>query len=404
MFLRRLGLGTLIAARLLLAYHPALLHLQDDAQLSSPLTSYKRLLEGIFLFQNGVDPYTGGTFRHSPLLLALFSTAFPLSSTTAPIIWLAFDLLGAVSLAKIYHSRTQARDRNRNFVLVAFYLLNPYQLLPSLARSTASIENALSLLASAFACSGKSSYALLALAFLTHLSMPAVLLTLPISLLILRGPHSSLATPTAFHSWSKLIPLIAEYSIYVGILSITASSIAGGVHWSYKTWGAFLTLPDLTPNPGLWWYFFTEMFDHFRPFFLATFSIHMAIYVVPLSLKFQHDPLFAAYIILGIVGLLKPYPTLADAGLFLTLLGVFPEIYQYLRTPIVTALLHLHSSLLLPLFHKLWLSQGTGNANFFYASTLVFALANGFAILDALQAGLRVGLGTRPDGWELVQI
>jgi len=34
-----------------------------------------------------------------------------------------------------------------------------------------------------------------------------------------------------------------------------------------------LTLPDLTPNPGLWWYFFTEMFDHFRPFFLMVFSV-----------------------------------------------------------------------------------------------------------------------------------
>jgi len=34
-----------------------------------------------------------------------------------------------------------------------------------------------------------------------------------------------------------------------------------------------LTLPDLTPNTGLWWYFFTEMFDHFRPFFLMVFSV-----------------------------------------------------------------------------------------------------------------------------------
>jgi len=34
-----------------------------------------------------------------------------------------------------------------------------------------------------------------------------------------------------------------------------------------------LSLPDLTPNPGLWWYFFTEMFDHFRPFFLMAFSV-----------------------------------------------------------------------------------------------------------------------------------
>ena len=34
-----------------------------------------------------------------------------------------------------------------------------------------------------------------------------------------------------------------------------------------------VTLPDLTPNPGMWWYFFTEMFDHFRPFFLMVFSV-----------------------------------------------------------------------------------------------------------------------------------
>jgi len=36
-------------------------------------------------------------------------------------------------------------------------------------------------------------------------------------------------------------------------------------------------LPDLTPNPGLWWYFFTEMFDHFRPFFLMVFSVFHAV-------------------------------------------------------------------------------------------------------------------------------
>lgn len=36
-----------------------------------------------------------------------------------------------------------------------------------------------------------------------------------------------------------------------------------------------ITLPELNPNPGLWWYFFTEMFDHFRPFFLVTFSVSL---------------------------------------------------------------------------------------------------------------------------------
>ena len=34
-----------------------------------------------------------------------------------------------------------------------------------------------------------------------------------------------------------------------------------------------LTVSDLAPNVGMWWYFFTEMFDHFRAFFLGVFQV-----------------------------------------------------------------------------------------------------------------------------------
>jgi hypothetical protein len=34
-----------------------------------------------------------------------------------------------------------------------------------------------------------------------------------------------------------------------------------------------LGVSDLTPNVGMWWYFITEMFDHFRPFFLGVFHV-----------------------------------------------------------------------------------------------------------------------------------
>lgn len=34
-----------------------------------------------------------------------------------------------------------------------------------------------------------------------------------------------------------------------------------------------LTVTDLTPNVGMWWYFFTEMFDHFRVFFRGVFQV-----------------------------------------------------------------------------------------------------------------------------------
>jgi len=86
-------------------------------------------------------------------------------------------------------------------------------------------------------------------------------------------------------------------------------------------------LPDLTPNVGLWWYFFTEMFDHFRPFFLMVFNVHLLIYVFPLCIKFQHDTLYALFILLGVLGTFKAYPTLSDPGLFLSMTAIFPEIY-----------------------------------------------------------------------------
>ena len=57
----------------------------------------------------------------------------------------------------------------------------------------------------------------------------------------------------------------------------------------------------------------------------------------------------------------------------------------------------------MPLFHSLWLKQGTGNANFFYASTLVFACANGAAMIDSVWAGLRLALGPRSEKYVIIQ-
>lgn len=48
-----------------------------------------------------------------------------------------------------------------------------------------------------------------------------------------------------------------------------------------------LKITDLTPNIGLSWYFFIEMFDHFRDFFLAVFTLHLVSYVAPVTLKFR---------------------------------------------------------------------------------------------------------------------
>ena len=48
-----------------------------------------------------------------------------------------------------------------------------------------------------------------------------------------------------------------------------------------------LTIPDLTPTIGLGWYFFIEMFDHFRTFFVGVFQLHLLMYVAPLCFAFR---------------------------------------------------------------------------------------------------------------------
>ena len=57
--------------------------------------------------------------------------------------------------------------------------------------------------------------------------------------------------------------------------------------WITEVYGFILWAPDLTPNIGLFWYYFTEVFDHFRPFFTFFFQYHFFIYIIPFSIKFR---------------------------------------------------------------------------------------------------------------------
>lgn len=132
------------------------------------------------------------------------------------------------------------------------------------------------------------------------------------------------------------------------------------------------------------------------------------------------QPLLVTAVMTGIIAIFKSYPTIGDATVWLGLLGCFPDIwdgtsyfsYSYssrpcddidnviaaftdLRHPLLTVSLQLYSIILLPILHSLWLESGTGNANFFYAATLVYALGSGMGLVDMLGAGMRGEVGKR---------
>ncbi|KAG8751160.1 hypothetical protein FRC14_008097, partial [Serendipita sp. 396] len=99
--------GSLVALRLLLAFSPIPEYLTDNHQLTSPLTSYTRLKEGVFLLKNGFDPYSGDLFRHSPIQLAFFSTLIPPNKYFYHLLWTALDAITAWNLSRIWQARSK---------------------------------------------------------------------------------------------------------------------------------------------------------------------------------------------------------------------------------------------------------------------------------------------------------
>lgn len=79
---------------------------------------------------------------------------------------------------------------------------------------------------------------------------------------------------------------------------------------------------DLTPNVGLHWYFFAEMFAVFRPFWHFVFHALAGAMVGPLAARMPHRPLLGAVVGCITVAMLKPYPSLSDVAQYLVRRGL----------------------------------------------------------------------------------
>lgn len=167
---------------------------------------------------------------------------------------------------------------------------------------------------------------MLALGFASYLSMYPALLFVPIVLLCYDR-----------HVWGMEVPSSAAF-FALKHFAILAGSIAGllgisyfitGNSWEFisATYGVQLLVPDLTPNVGLWWYFFVEIFDSFREFFLGVFWLHLAGYVGGLTIRLRRQPLFVVTTLLGIFAIFQPYPSISDVSLYFALIPLYRHLF-----------------------------------------------------------------------------
>lgn len=167
---------------------------------------------------------------------------------------------------------------------------------------------------------------MLSLGFASYLSIYPALLFIPLVLLSYDRRAQSAKPP------SGIVPFAVQHlGVFVlsiaGLLGVSCLLVGNLYEFVSATYGFQLLVPDLTPNVGLWWYFFIEIFDSFREFFLGVFWLHLAAYVGALSIRIRHQPLFVIASLLGVFAIFKPYPSISDASLYFALLPLYRHLF-----------------------------------------------------------------------------
>lgn len=204
----------------------------------------------------------------------------------------------------------------------AGYLFNPYIILNCIGLTTTVFTNLLYSIALVSMTRRSILWSCISIALLTLQEL------YPISLMV----PATIYVAGAAGDKTKKISVITMLIVFVSILgALFAVSYYIMGSWSFlgSTIGFILTVPDLRPNIGLYWYFFTEMFEHFRWLFIASFQINVSLlYIVPLALRLRRDPMLLAFSYLAIAAIFKSYPCIGDVGFYISLLPLWKHLFQ----------------------------------------------------------------------------
>ena len=153
------------------------------------------------------------------------------------------------------------------------------------------------------------------------------------------------------------------------------SSHQGMLHAYRSTYMWHLTANDNMPNVGIYWYFFSMLFVRFRSYFTFVFNVQLFVYVAPLVVRLRGRPYILLTILISLVALLRPYPTLGDFSLPMVLMTMHPYVVARMRGKSVLLVVLSIGVVLLPTFGYLWLYPGAACANHYYFSQATYTLS-----------------------------
>jgi phosphatidylinositol glycan class U len=308
-----------------------------------------------------------------PLFSLLPSPATTFGRLISVILYIALDILSAdclyeiaasgVAVVSSAYTSPRRGDGWKPVSVAAVYLFNPFTLLTCLARPTTVFTTFFVLLSVRHASQGKPTTTAFALALASYTSLHPLLLLPPIGLLCYdqlckdnTPPSASKDNKTANQTNTKRTPLqftlsfLGPFLATTTLLLLLSRLLLPSFTFLRSLYLTPLSLPDLTPNPGLWWYFFTEMFDPFRSFFLGVFWLHMLAYSVPFTIRLRAQPLAAVIAMYGVLAIFQPYANVGEVGSWLATTSLMSHVFSSKSEKILNYLIH--SPILTSLYSK----------------------------------------------------
>ncbi|NXL46931.1 PIGU protein, partial [Podilymbus podiceps] len=409
--------------------------ISERVEVASPLNAWKRVVEGLALLDLGVSPYSGAVFHETPLIIYLFHFLIEY----AELVFMITDVLTAVALYLAIQDFNKVVFRKQKLLIeldkyapdvaeliqtpmemhyiplkvALFYLLNPYTVMSCVAKSTCAINNtviAFFILATIKGNAMKKKNGSLCLSIKSRRS--AVIKSGDICLLVFRFQRQFIPVKLKSKSfWLYTMQYAALYLCSLVVIICLSFFLLNSWDFIPSVYGFILSVPDLTPNIGLFWYFFAEMFEHFSLFFVCVFQINVFFYTIPLAIKLKEHPVFFMFVQIAIISIFKSYPTVGDVALYMAFLPVWSHLYRFLRNIFILSCVLIVCSLLFPVLWHLWIYAGSANSNFYYAITLTFNIGQILLVSDYFYAFLRReyylthGLHlTRQDGTEAMLV
>jgi len=263
--------------------------------------------------------------------------------------------------------------KNLPEITAFLYLFNPLTIFNCIGLSTISFNNLAVASSLYFALKGNQTLTSFTLAIATYLTVYPITLIFPLSL-ILKKPLLKIISLTFF--WTGGLLLLSYLMFH---------------SWEFlgDTYGFNVLVSDLTPNIGVFWYFFTEVFKHYRLFYLFAYQYHAFLYAIPLYFRISHHPMFYFWLSVAIAACFKSYPVVGDIALQMAFIPLIFDQIRENRYGIIMLIALLFVIVLAPIFWVMWIYHGTGNANFYYAINLVTTMGQIWFMTNSLSVVLK---------------